>query len=346
MQKTTYAKIAALAALLTLIVVVFGAYVRLSNAGLGCPDWPGCYGHFGVPQTAEEIAQANISHPQRPVEPAKAWKEMYHRYLASGLGVLILFLAAISWLNGSANFPVLLPTILVFLVIFQGLLGMWTVTLLVQPIIVTAHLAGGLLTLMLLWWLSLRTGQWFSGRITPPMTRLRPWAWLGLIILTIQVLLGGWTSTNYASAACIEFPTCYGGQWMPHFNLADAFTLWQKLPTNVSSYEGGILENPARVTIHVIHRIGAFVTFIYLLILSLQIMLRAANISQIMLGIFMHLLIFIQAGLGIAIVLNFNQLEVAVAHNKVAALLLLSMVTLIHILKPLRDNSSTEALTK
>lgn len=340
MQKTTYAKLAALAALLTLIVVVFGAYVRLSNAGLGCPDWPGCYGHIGVPQTPAEIAQANQMHPERPVEPAKAWKEMYHRYLASSLGVLILFLAMTAWLNRSAGFPVLLSTILVALVIFQGLLGMWTVTLLVKPLVVTAHLAGGLTTLMLLWWLALRTGRWFVGNVTQSMLRLRPWIWLGFVILIVQVLLGGWTSTNYAAAACIEFPTCYGGQWMPPTNFTEAFTLWRGLGIN---YEGGVLDNPARVAIQMAHRIGAVVTFLYFVLLSLQVMLRAGNVAQVMLGVIMHLLIFLQVGLGIAVVLNYRQLEVAVAHNKVAALLLLAMLTLIHMLK--RDSASAGGRT-
>lgn len=331
MHKATYAKIAALAAVLTFIVVVFGAYVRLSDAGLGCPDWPGCYGHLGVPETPAEIAQANQAHPERPVEPAKAWKEMYHRYLASGLGVLILFLAMVAWLNKRAGFPVLLPTVLVALVIFQGLLGMWTVTLLVKPLVVTAHLAGGLTTLLLLWWLALRTGSWFAGNLTQSILKLRPWVWLVFIILILQTLLGGWTSTNYAAAACIEFPTCYGGQWVPPTNFTEAFTLWRGLGIN---YEGGVLDNPARVAIHITHRIGAVVTFLYLVILSLQIMLRAGSISQIVLGIMMHLLVFAQVALGIAVVLNFRQLEVAVAHNKVAALLLLVTVTLIHILNP------------
>jgi cytochrome c oxidase assembly protein subunit 15 len=325
-----YARFVALAALLTFVVVVFGAYVRLSDAGLGCPDWPGCYGHVGVPETPEAIAQANAAHPTRPVEAAKAWKEMYHRYLASSLGGLILILALVAWGYRGSGLPVALPTLLVVLVIFQGLLGMWTVTMQVNPAIVTAHLAGGLATLMLLWWLALRTGNMFAGTVSSPFVRLRPWLWGGLVLLIIQVLLGGWTSTNYAAAACIEFPTCYSGTWWPPTDFYAGFNLLQDLGTN-PSYEGGLLENAARVAIQLTHRIGAVVVLVYVLLLSLQVMLRASNASQVTFGVMLHLLLLAQVALGIAVVLKYRQLEVAVAHNAVAALLLLTMLTLIHL---------------
>jgi cytochrome c oxidase assembly protein subunit 15 len=328
-----YARFAALAALLTFIVVVFGAYVRLSDAGLGCPDWPGCYGHVGVPDTPEAIAQANAAHPERPVEPAKAWKEMYHRYLASGLGGLILILALAAWGYRSSGLPVALPTLLVVLVIFQGLLGMWTVTMQVNPTIVTAHLAGGLATLMLLWWLALRTGNMFAGTVSPPFVRLRSWLWGGLILVIIQVLLGGWTSTNYAAAACIEFPTCYAGTWWPPTDFYAGFNLWQDLGTS-ASYEGGVLENAARVAIQLAHRIGAVVVLVYVLVLSLQVMQRASSVPQITFGVMLHLLLLAQVALGIAVVLNYRQLEVAVAHNAVAALLLMIILALIHLSRP------------
>lgn len=339
-MRNTYASFAAIAALLALIVVVFGAYVRLSNAGLGCPDWPGCYGQIGVPETPEAIAQANLAHPERPVEPEKAWKEMYHRYLASTLGVLILILAVAAWSFRSTGLPVALPTTLVGLVIFQGLLGMWTVTLLVKPLIVTAHLIGGMATLALLWLLALKSGEWFKGTVSAPFMRLRTWMWFGVAIVIIQILLGGWTSTNYAAAACIEFPTCYGGNWWPVTDFKEAFTLWRGLGIN---YEFGVLENPARVAIHMTHRVGALIVLVYMVILSLQVLLRASTVSQIVSGILLHLLVIAQVALGIAVVLNYRQLEVAVAHNGVAALILLTMVTLLHISKPNPANNSLKA---
>lgn len=331
MQKLLYAKFAVIATVLTLIVVVFGAYVRLSDAGLGCPDWPGCYGHVGVPETPEDIAKANMAHPERPVEPAKAWKEMYHRYLASGLGLLVIMLAVMAWTNTGMGLPILLPTSLVALVIFQGLLGMWTVTLLVKPLVVTAHLAGGLATLMLLWWLAMRTGRYFVGETSQSLQLLRPWLWLGLVLVVLQILLGGWTSTNYAAAACIEFPTCYGGMWWPPTDFEQAFTLWRGLGVN---YEGGVLDNSARVAIQLAHRIGAVIVLFYVVVLSLHVMLRARTSSQVSLGVILHFLMLAQVALGIAVVLNYRQLEVAVAHNGVAALLLLTLLSLIHIVTP------------
>jgi cytochrome c oxidase assembly protein subunit 15 len=179
--------------------------------------------------------------------------------------------------------------------------------------------------------LTLRTGNLFAGSVSRPFEKLRPWLWLGLAILVLQILLGGWTSTNYAAAACIEFPTCYAGSWWPVTNFQEAFTLWRGLGVN---YEFGVLDNPARVAIHMTHRVGALVVLIYMILLSSKVMLRASNLPQVALGVMLHLLILAQVGLGIAVVLNFRQLEVGVAHNAVAALLLLTIVTIIHLTKP------------
>lgn len=207
MKRTTFAILAACTAVLALTVVMVGAYVRLSNAGLGCPDWPGCYGRAAAPGTPEAVAQAKASYPNRPVEPAKARKEMVHRYLAGTLGLAIVLLAGIAWrYHRRTGLPVGVPTLLVALVIFQGLLGMWTVTLLVKPAIVTAHLAGGMATLALLWWLVLRLGGLCSAPLEPALVRLRPWAWVALVLVSAQILLGGWTSTNYAAVACTASP--------------------------------------------------------------------------------------------------------------------------------------------
>jgi heme a synthase len=240
-------------ALLALGVVVLGAWVRLSHAGLGCPDWPGCYGHLTVGDAVENAVAANAAHPERPLEADKAIKEMVHRYFASTLGLLIVLAAVLAFRNRrDPAQPVRLPAALVLLVVFQGLLGMWTVTLLLKPLIVSAHLVGGLTTMSLLWWLSFdpRPGE------RPAAERgLRTWAIVGLVALALQIMLGGWVSSNYSAIACPDFPTCQASFW-PDMDFRDAFVLWRGLGID---YEGGVLDHPARVAIHFTHRIGAVV---------------------------------------------------------------------------------------
>lgn len=334
MKRSRFAALAALATVLALAVVVLGAYVRLSHAGLGCPDWPGCYGHLTVPDRPEAVAAANAAYPERPLHSAKAWKEMAHRYLASGLGLSILLLAGLAWAGRrSLGLPVVLPTLLVGLVIFQGLLGMWTVTLLVNPSIVTLHLAGGLATLALLWWLTLRTGGLWLAHVSPELGRLRPWAWLGLGLVCLQILLGGWTSTHYAALACPEFPTCYGGQWWPEMDFRAGFSLLR--PVGVD-YEGGTLHGPGRTAIHLAHRVGALVVLLYLGTLALVWVRRAGQPRHRGLAKVLLAVLALQVGLGIANILWQLPLPLAAAHNAGAALLLLTLVTLVHALTPPR----------
>lgn len=324
--------LSAIAALVALCVIMLGAYVRLSDAGLGCPDWPGCYGRLTVPSDAESIAAANAGHPQRPVESAKAWKEMVHRYLASALGLIIIVIAAVAWnRRKEQGAPVALAWFLVALVVFQGLLGMWTVTLLVNPAIVTSHLAGGLATLALLWWLTIRQGRLFDAQPSAALLRLRPWARGGLALICAQILLGGWTSTNYAAVACTEFPTCYGGLWWPETNFRQGFTLWRPLGID---YEFGVLDSAARTAVHLTHRIGALVVLIYAGALAVQVIQKADNGSHRGIGIILWAALLLQIGLGIGNVVGHLPLPVAVAHNGGAALLMLTMLTLVHILSP------------
>ena len=340
MKQTTFAAIAAVTTLLALVVVTFGAYVRLSDAGLGCPDWPGCYGRISAPTTVQAIDAANEAFPQRPLESAKAWKEMVHRYLAGTLGLLILLLAGLAWRHRAPNgIQVGLPSLLLALVIFQALLGMWTVTLLVNPAIVTAHLLGGLATLVLLWWLTLREARWWQAPLKPNLPHLRAWAWGALVLLVVQVFLGGWTSTNYAALACTEFPTCQGGQWWPPADFREGFILWRGLGID---YEFGVLDSTARTAIHLTHRIGALLVLIYLGALALILIGRSEsglyrNIAYLILA-----LLLLQVGLGIANVLSHLALPVAVAHNGGAALLVLSLVTLLYLdtFKPAAQQST------
>ncbi len=321
--------------ILALVVIMLGAYVRLSDAGLGCPDWPGCYGQLTVPSAMEEVASANASYPERPLQMDKAWKEMIHRYLAGTLGLAIALLAALAWKNRAcAQQPKVLPGLLLATVIFQGLLGMWTVTLLVKPLVVTAHLLGGLATVSMLWLLCLR----LCGRsgYHPQPSRLFYLSLFGLLILISQIFLGGWTSTNYAAIGCTEFPTCNNQRWWPTMDFSEAFVLWRGLGVD---YEYGVLEYPARTAIHMSHRIGALITACYLGLLAVRLNrsdqpLRVRVVAKLLL-----LLLLLQLGLGITNVLAQLPLAVAVFHNGVAALLVLAVLTLLFLLLPSRKLS-------
>ncbi len=333
MQQSTFQKIAVIATALALFVVVLGAYVRLSDAGLGCPDWPGCYGHLTVPEAEHHVSKANEAYPERPVEAAKAWKEMIHRYFASTLGLLIVILAIVAWRNRKIpNQQVRLPIFLVAFVIFQGLLGMWTVTIKLNPTIVMMHLIGGMTTLSLLWWVSLRQSRMFVSYSSYP-TQLKPFtsiAFIGLIVVAVQIMLGGWTSANYAALVCADFPTCQGNL-IPATDFKEAFNLWRGTEIN---FEGGVLDNTARMTIHFVHRLGALVTFLFIGWLGLKLIFGSDVPMLRRLGRLLLFVLVLQVSLGIANVLLSLPLLVAVAHNGVGALLLLTMVAVNHAVRP------------
>lgn len=310
---------------LCLGVIVLGAFVRLSDAGLGCPDWPGCYGHIGVPQAEHDVARAEARFPERPVEAPKAWKEMVHRYFASTLGLLIVALAVMSRFQPAV--PRRLPWFLVGLVIFQGILGMWTVTWQLKPLVVTAHLFGGLATFAgLLWlWLSVRSRhEEMPPLVAPP--RLRRYAGVAMVLLMLQIFLGGWTSTNYAALACPDLPTCHGSYW-PETDIPTAFTLWHGLGIN---YEYGILDARARVTIHHFHRMGAIVLSVALLLLGGWLLRRGDAPLWRGLGAALIAALAIQVTIGLSIVKLQLPLGLATAHNAGAALLVAVLVTLNH----------------
>ena len=315
-----------LGCLLTLVVSILGAYVRLSDAGLGCPDWPGCYGKLIVPEGSNsQIEEMSVVYPERPFEKDKAWKEMLHRYLASVLGFLILILAALTWLKSQFLSARLFSSILLALVMFQGLLGMWTVTLLLKPIIVMLHLLGGLTILSLLYWKMLRQQSSNGIFVSESNTELLPIILPTLFILFCQISLGGWTSSNYAALACPDFPTCQN-MWWPEMNFAEGFTLWQGLGID---YEGGTLNSEARTAIHMTHRIGAIITGGIISYVSFRAILTGAKYLRLT-GVVALILLIMQISLGIANI-KFNlPLSIVVAHNGVAALLLLSLVTLLH----------------
>jgi len=328
MRLSLFRRLALVGTVLALCVVVLGAYTRLSNAGLGCPDWPGCYGHLTVGQAVAHADSANAAYPQRPLEAGKAIKEMVHRYFASTLGLVIVVLAVLAYRNRrDRTQPLRLPIALVLLVVFQGLLGMWTVTLLLKPLIVTAHLVGGLTTMSLLWWMSLH-----PTRTTRPATEqgLRRLAVFAFVVLALQILLGGWVSTNYAAFACPDFPTCQNSFW-PDMDFKDAFVLWRGLGID---YEGGVLDHPARVAIHVVHRLGAIVAALVLGFTAIKAMRTARSRGVRMAGMALAVVLVAQLILGPTMVLKTFPLPLATAHNAVAALLLLAMVALLRFLWP------------
>lgn len=330
MSKTFY-RIGLAATVLALCVVVLGAYVRLSDAGLGCPDWPGCYGNIGVPTEATDVVTANQAYPERPVEIGKAWKEMIHRYLAGVLGLIVLCMAVVAWRNRiEPHQSVGLPIFLVALIIFQAALGMWTVTLQLKPVIVMAHLLGGLTMVSLLGWVTLRHHPVSRSLAVYTDPRPRFFVAFGFVLLVIQIALGGWTSANYAALACPDFPTCQSALWPP-MDVKEAFVLWRG--TGVS-YEFGVLDNDARVAIHFIHRLGALVVFCYLAWLSVKTLVSGESRALKVAGAIMGLLLLLQVSLGIGNVVLGLPLWVAASHNGVAALLLLSMVTISHLMRP------------
>jgi heme a synthase len=315
-----FRRIAVIAALLAFCVIVLSAWVRLSAAGLGCPDWPGCYGHLTVDEAARNADTINQAFPHRPFEYSKAIKEMVHRYFASTLGLLILVLAGFAiWNRKDPEQPFKLPLALVGLVLLQGLLGMWTVTLLLKPLIVVLHLLGGLTTFSLLSWMAMRKPGAASS-----VPWIRKFAVLGLVVLALQIALGGWTSSNYAALACPDFPTCQNSYW-PHMDAKDAFVLWRGLGID---YEGGVLQHPARVAIHFVHRLGAIVTGLTLILLAFCAFRFGATPNVRRSAGILAILVLVQLILGPAMVIHGLPLPLATAHNGMAALLLWSVLRL------------------
>jgi cytochrome c oxidase assembly protein subunit 15 len=324
----TFLWLTALAAALTLCVVVLGAYVRLSDAGLGCPDWPGCYGHLAPPSAEHHVAAANAAHPERPLEAPKAWKEMVHRYAASTLGLLIVAMAGLAWWRRAVpHQPVRLPLLLVPLVMLQGALGMWTVTLLLKPLVVTLHLVGGMFILGLLWLSLIRQTGWMAPAARAPRW-LRVLAVVAFVMLCLQIALGGWVSANYATVACPDLPTCQGA-WWPDADLREGFVLWRGLGID---YEGGVLDHPARVAIHLVHRLGALVLTGLVLALVWSAWRegrRAAVREWQVLAALTAAALVLQLAIAVAMVLGGFPLGLATAHNLGAALLAVAMTALL-----------------
>lgn len=360
-------RIAWLAVALTLCVIVFGGFVRLSNAGLSCPDWPTCYGRATWPTVPSEITHPTAEQV-RPLEVHKAWREQVHRHAAAVLGTLVLILAllaarrrrfgiaqilgasmlvaagiplymygyttealaiaalgelillfaALRWNNDDLS---RIATLTLMIIVFQALLGKWTVTYLLKPVVVMAHLMGGMTTFALLTWMAWRATD-LPVRIAGAST-MRYWLIGALVVLAIQIGLGGWVSANYAALACgNDFPTCVG-KWLPPADFREGFVLWRGIGVD---YEGGVLDGASRIAIQLAHRAMAVVVTLYLLVLAVKL-IRTPGLWFT--GVLLALLTCVQVGLGIANVVAGLPLWVATAHNAGAALLLFLLVSLL-----------------
>lgn len=338
---------------LAAVVIILGAYTRLTDAGLGCPDWPGCYGNLTVPLSDEKVDAANAAYPERPVEAFKAWNEMIHRYFAGTLGLCIAAIAFIAFRQRKQGTPLKLPLLLLGLVTFQAALGMWTVTLNLLPVVVMGHLLGGFSVLSCLFLLYLRLRDADSSassvsqstvsqstvsqepvsmgsaeQVASPsvagLSRMKTFALFGVGVLVIQIALGGWTSANYAALACTDMPICEEG-WQSRLDFAGAFSV-----PEAENYEFGAHDYGERATMHIVHRAGALFTFSYLLALGLTLVfkhgasLQLKRVSAIMIGC-----LFAQVALGVSNVVFALPLAVAVLHNAFAAILLLSLLWIV-----------------
>ena len=307
------------ATLLALIVVSFGAYTRLTDSGLGCPDWPGCYGTLSVPESIDQIEKAQAVYPDSPVEVEKAWIEMIHRYIAGILGVMILVIAFMSIkLRDQINYSLKWPLFLLGLVIFQAALGMWTVTLLLKPAVVSSHLLGGMTVLGILTFLMHRNygthrENFVSNRFERKIIRF------SLVLLFIQIALGGWTCTNYAALACTDYPTCHGSL-IPEMDFSNAFTIFREL--GVTSL-GEPLSLEALHAIQWVHRVGAIVLLGYLLFVAY---ILKVNQGFNMWRNILILVISLQFIIGIANLLLHLPIVLATLHNLGAALLVVILV--------------------
>lgn len=316
--------------LLCLVVIVLGAWVRLTDAGLGCPDWPGCYGHL-TPAGAERVeGKIDSFDPGWEYDSGKAWREMIHRYAATLLGLVIVLIAAIAIAyRRERPVSVAFALTLLAIVVFQGTLGAFTVWWLVKPLVVVLHLAGGLTTLSLLtWmWLSLRRT---TQQVRPTATRsdknliaARRAGVAAIVIVSAQIMLGGWTSTNYAAVACPDLPQCQGQWWPKDMQFDEAFVLWRGLDIN---YTGGVLEHPARVAIHFTHRLGAIVATLAVL-WAAWLAWRRTNDTLVRRGaLWISGALGLQLLIAVLMILQAFPLWLATGHNAGAAVLLLSLL--------------------
>ncbi len=326
-------RLALIGMLLCLVVVVLGAWVRLTDAGLGCPDWPGCYGHVTPAGAERNEGKIEAYSPGWEYDSGKAWREMIHRYAATTLGFVIVLIAAIA-IGYRRERPVGLPFALslVTVVLLQGALGAFTVWWLVKPLVVVLHLVGGLTTLSLLTWLWLRMRR--VTRVVVPaaaatkisaLDSARNAAVIATVIVAFQIMLGGWTSSNYAAVACPDLPTCQTEWWPDGMDFDEAFVLWRGLDIN---YTGGVLEHPARVAIHFTHRLGAIIASLAVLLAGWLAIRNAPTTLVRRSGQWAIAALGLQLLIAMFMILKAFPLSLAAGHNAGAALLIMALLLL------------------
>jgi len=323
------------ATLYAMVLLVLGAWWRANEAGLGCPEWPGCYGRLFAPQTAQDLNEARSYFPRRPAEEEKLLKDTLQRYFSGALGLLMFPLVKLGWQlkKHVRRQQVLLPVVVFLLVFAQVVLSIITVKLQHKPLITMMQLSASMLILGLLWWTLLREQRfWRPVTAATPATlrRLRPRALIGLLLVILQFALGGWVSANYAAMACPDFPTCQGVYW-PGMDFLSGFVLWQDIGID---YEGIQLNLEAATAVHMVHRLGAVITLLYVGWLALHTIRLGANDHLCRYGLLVLVLLLAQTTIGIITVLMHLPVVVTVAHSAVGAFLLMSLITLNHVLRP------------
>lgn len=326
-------RLAFFAVILSFIVVMLGAYTRLTHAGLGCPDWPGCYGRMMVTDLHSGHSLLQMSYPDSPIEIQKAWTEMVHRYFAGFLVLSIILMNLFVFFSKHKIDSKLVPLLLLVLIAFQACLGMWTVTLKLLPLVVMGHLLGGILIFSFLCYFCAKLS--IARQLHHPKWRF--WVILGILLIFFQISLGGWVSANYAGMACFGFPRC-NGQWFPTLAFSKAFNLFLPIGAN---YLGGILDAAARITIQYIHRIGAMIVLGYFLVFSIYLFRKSRYNTLRVIAMLILFLVLAQVTLGILNVIYLLPLPIAVLHNGVAALLLATNFVLLYLVSGGASNEST-----
>lgn len=326
-QRQAGFRLAVTATVLSVVVLLLGVFTRLTDAGLSCPDWPGCYGHFSWLSNADAIARAERLYPDNLIEHQKTMVDMVHRYAAAVLGLLAVVLAVISWFRREdEGYPFRLPTFILFLVVWQSLFGMWSVTLKLWPQIVTLHLLTGMVTCSLLWLLTLRLGsrKWrLSPEVMDQLGSVKSWLLVVITVTLLQIILGGWTSANYAAFACVEFPTCRG-EWWPEMDFKNGFNLIQTIGPN---YLGGKLESEARVAIHIMHRLGGLILALLMIAFAVRLFTIKSTRFRCM-GLITLAVLTVQIVLGVSNIFLMSPLLMALMHHLASVLLLLVLVTI------------------
>jgi len=333
-QSQRFFRLAVFAVLFSFLLLILGAWGRVTEAGLGCPEWPGCYGRLFAPLTARDFNEARQYFPRQTPEEERALKETLHRYFSGALGLLIIRLAWLGWQlkKRVRKQQVLIPALVAVLVFAQVVLGILTIKLQNKPLVTMLHISAGLTIFGLLWWVVLREQRFWKPVAAAPavLKSLRPRAMLGLILVIGQLILGAWVTANYAALACPDFPACQASYW-PEMDVLNGFTLWRDIGID---YEGVQLDLPATTAIHMSHRVGAGILLLYIGILSVRTIRLGARDRLCRFGMLVLFVLLAQVTLGIISVLTHLPTALVVVHSAFGALLLLSLITLNHAVRP------------